>query len=193
MLIDSSDPSQSLVFTAYSLTSDYVSNGQCVTTSGRSIPLNPPYTVFRETSVLNSDFYRYAVNSLAMHIGFSLCGTVYDYYAGTATLPFSHWQPNLPKLNIPNGQLEQSCQILEPPPTLASSLTENTVTSAPLLPHCSVSPRPNAQPTVHEAQDLPERVYGVALCNGLIDTLGYSIRCCYVVAAGLDRGKSGIG
>lgn len=135
MLIDSSKLDNSLVFTAYSVTSEWVSNGQCVTTSGRSVPLNPPFTALKGTKVMVSDFYRYAVNSLAESIGFSLCGTVTLTENGLSFATGSRTFPNSINSTSPTADARSSAsKTLKPPPTFASSLIESTVTSAPLAP-----------------------------------------------------------
>lgn len=62
-----------IVFTAYSIISQYSSEGFCVTTTGLPISLVPPYSVPRPTSIPASDFESIAGSSLLTHMGFSSC------------------------------------------------------------------------------------------------------------------------
>ena len=62
-----------VVFTAYSITSEYSSNGICVTTSGSSVPVSPPYSLSRPASIPASDFEQNAGFSFANYLGFSAC------------------------------------------------------------------------------------------------------------------------
>ena len=62
-----------IVFTAYSIISQYSAEGSCVTTTGLPISLVPPYSRLRPTSIPASDFESIAGSSLLTHLGFSSC------------------------------------------------------------------------------------------------------------------------
>ena len=61
------------VFTAYSITSAYLSQELCVTTSGEPFPVSPPYSLPIPTSFPASEFDDIAAYSLASYLGFSTC------------------------------------------------------------------------------------------------------------------------
>ena len=62
-----------IVLTAYSITSAYLSNGVCITTSGVPIVLPKAYTITSPTTVPNSDFPVYAASEFVDFLGFSTC------------------------------------------------------------------------------------------------------------------------
>ncbi len=61
------------MFTGYSITSDHLSSGNCVPTSGSSVPIEPPFTATINASHPNPAFYSVAGSSLVEHIGFVEC------------------------------------------------------------------------------------------------------------------------
>ena len=61
------------MFTGYSITSEYLSNGLCVTTSGAPINLASPFSVFSAAAIKNSDFQALAESSFGDFLGFSAC------------------------------------------------------------------------------------------------------------------------
>ncbi len=65
-----------MVFTAYSIQSDYLSRGRCTTLVKSPIRVEPPFTVIENASIPTSDLYRLAGSSFADHLGFGQCGGV---------------------------------------------------------------------------------------------------------------------
>lgn len=67
-----------LLFTEYSISREYSSNGLCVTTSGPSIAVSPPYSIAWPDSISASDFGLFeqiANRSFLHYLGFSPCST----------------------------------------------------------------------------------------------------------------------
>ena len=62
-----------IVLTAYSITSVYLSNGVCITTSGVPMMLLNPYTITSSTTVPSLDFPAYAASEFVDFLGFSTC------------------------------------------------------------------------------------------------------------------------
>ena len=62
-----------VVFTAYSISSEYSSNEFCMTTLGSSITVSPRYSVLKPASIPALVFLPTAVNSLVDYLGFSAC------------------------------------------------------------------------------------------------------------------------
>ena len=62
-----------IVFTAYSITSEYSTNGRCLTTTGVPVQAVPPYSILRPPSTPASDFVSIAGSSFLDYLGFSSC------------------------------------------------------------------------------------------------------------------------
>ena len=75
-----------VVFTAYSITSEYSSNNTCVTTSGPAISVLPPFSVLRPASVPASEFQTTAEVSFIDHLGFASCSGSGELVASTALI-----------------------------------------------------------------------------------------------------------
>ena len=63
----------SIVFTAYSVTSAYLSGGYCITNSGSSIPLSSPYSVVTPAASADQNFLNYAGLDFLDYLGFTTC------------------------------------------------------------------------------------------------------------------------
>ena len=70
----SNPPLESIIFfTAYSVTSEYLSDGLCITTTGSPIPVSPEVTITKPTDA-NSTAFESSITSLFHdHLGFASC------------------------------------------------------------------------------------------------------------------------
>ena len=128
-----------IVLTAYSITSAYLSNGVCITTSGVPIVLPKAYTITSPTTVPSSDFPFYAASEFLDFLGFSTC-----VGSGEELFP----TPIIPVTNIS----------VTPAPSASLRVGANSTTSPTL--HSSNATKPTVTPRLDE----PERIgIGVAV------------------------------
>lgn len=125
-----------IVFTAYSITSEYSSEGFCVTTTGVPIPLVSPYSVLRPTSIPASDFESIAGSSLLALLGFSSCSG-----RGVEVTPIALVNGSLPTGTLPSAN--------------------STSTGAPISGNSTVKPVPGSR---HETLDEQAKIgIGIAI------------------------------
>ena len=62
-----------LLFTAYNIVSQFVTNGQCQATLGSIIPVSPVFSVSQPANVNYTEFQSVATDSFADYLGFSPC------------------------------------------------------------------------------------------------------------------------
>ena len=121
-----------IVLTAYSITSAYVSDGVCITTSEVPITLNTAYTITSPTSVPSSEFPAIAGSKFVEFLGFSNC-------VGSGEELF------------PTPIIPTTFSILVPAPSASLPASANSTTSPTL--HPSNATEPTAAPGLDE----PER------------------------------------
>ena len=92
-----------IVFTAYSITSVYLSEGVCVTTSGMPISVVPPYSVLRPTSSPVSDFHSVAKSSLLAYLGSGACIGEGEEVTSTALTSIALLNGSLPTGSLPSA------------------------------------------------------------------------------------------
>ena len=110
-----------IVFTAYSITSANLVNGQCVTTSGSPVTVDTPYTHNQRTQVGDSAFRSSAVSGFIASLGFASCSG--------------------------GARVEQLASISIPDLT-ETGFSEKPTTSSPTnLPPYSTTPNFSAEPT----------------------------------------------
>ena len=78
-----------IIFTAYSVTSEYSTKGLCLTTSRPSISVSPPYSVLRPTSTTASNFKLIAFSSFLDYLGFSSCSGSGEDVTPTTLIPIT--------------------------------------------------------------------------------------------------------
>lgn len=113
MLINGVPSRSYIVMTAYSVTSAYLSEGVCVTTSGAPVDLPTPYSIAMPTSADNLDVQAIAASSFLDYLGFTTCGG-----SGEEVIP-------IPLTSI-NGTLQTI-----PPSSPALLTTSVAMTSSP--------------------------------------------------------------
>lgn len=110
-----------IVFTAYSITSPNLINGQCVTTSGNPVAVDTPYTRTQGTQVADSAFRSSALAAFVASLGFESCS------GGAGEAPIA---------SIPITDLT------------GTSFSEEPATSSPTNLHpSSTTPTSSAEPT----------------------------------------------
>lgn len=132
-----------IVFTAYSVTSAYLSEGVCVTTSGEAITLDTPYSFLPPKSVASSDFQRAAGFSFIDYLGFSTCRG-----SGDAIVP------------TPLAGNGTSVSVLSLS-VVSSSPTSTAVSSQPSAPNSPAQPRLDSKAKVGVGISVPIALAGL--------------------------------
>ena len=131
-----------IVFTAYSITSGYSSEGLCVTTSGPPISISPGYSILRPTSIPVSKFESIAGSSFLDYLGFKSCRS-----AGEVVTPI-----DLIPITLANGSVSIS-ELLPP--------ANSTSTKAPISRNATVKPVPGSR---HQTLDEQAKIgIGIAI------------------------------
>ncbi len=136
----SSPPGTYIIFSAYTITSDYLLSGQCITTTGSPIILPSPFSVAK-SSATNSTLFQVAAESSFVHfLGFTTCS------GGTENVPPTAHSPALMDTTVPTqitatltSISNSTPQQLTTPP-LTNSVSTSLTLSTPI--HIPV-PRPS--------------------------------------------------
>ena len=129
-----------IVLTAYSITSVYMSNGVCITTSGVPIMLPEAYTITSPTGVSSPQFPEYAASKFVDLLGFSTCVGV-----GKNVLP-------TPLSEVTNGSAIPLVEVTKisvtPAPSTSLPVGANSTTSPTL--HSSNATKPIVTPRLDQ-------------------------------------------
>ncbi|KAG8529155.1 uncharacterized protein KY384_005790 [Bacidia gigantensis] len=112
--------------TAYSITSNFLSDGNCITTSGAPSTLSSPYTVLSPTTVAETDFPSYAGSQFRDFLGFSTCFGGGELIAPTPIAPVA--TPTM-LYNDSNPSSSQNLSDMRPQISSNSQITKSSSTS----------------------------------------------------------------
>ncbi|MCJ1456375.1 hypothetical protein MMC28_006736 [Mycoblastus sanguinarius] len=114
-IISLTPPNSYVLFTAYSITSDYMSNGICITTAGVPISMETDVSLTKPATVDPTAFRSSAISKFVDYIGFTSCAN-----GGSGVV-------NLPDANDSTSSLLPSITVVSP--ALFSSSTSTSPTS----------------------------------------------------------------
>ena len=113
-----------IVLTAYSITSVYLSDGVCITTSGVPITLTKAYTITSPTTVPSSEFPAYAGSEFVDFLGFSTCVGSGEELFPTPIIQVT----NISVTPAPSASLRVNATSTTSPTLRSSNTTEPTAT-----------------------------------------------------------------
>ena len=160
-----------IVFNAYSVTSAYISNGECVTTSGSPTILPTPYSFTPNTPLPSSILRSSAFSAFVDYLGFEACIGGDEEAAPVALVPVNN-------VSITS----QSADILIPSPTKSfNSSVTSTLSSLQTSPSASAVQEPKSSTVLSPSTKIGIGIGGsiagtIILFLGLRDFLRYHKR-----------------
>ena len=118
-----------IIISAYSITSAYLSDEVCITTSGEPILLTDAHTITSPTRIPSSDFEAYVASEFSDYIGFSACASELSKVNATPVVTVE------PVTSVSLPTTTNSTASLLPAPS--ASLPATAVSTTSLAPHSS--------------------------------------------------------